>query len=506
MNTDARTNQPDSQCTSERGFALVAFLVVVGIGLYILANSLSLATTSTRTNRDAKQRSDQFFASDNSLSLAVGWFRTQATNLITPFQKGNFYTTFSKGSPTVGTNDSVLSIPTKIKLAGTNNSVILTSSNSLGTAAFPATQNLSTSVSFAAASSFSGSSFGANLVRATLVDAVAVDPSSDFGAPPAPAPQTDFYPIYRLDALTAADRGSHLLGYMIGTLTYSDTVGFYGRDLVELRQSCDSYISSNGPYGAGSKRAKCPVGSNSTVQIHQNTKLYGSARTNGNFSTGSPWGGQVCADFACSSNGQTCAGGSCNVPALPTFQSWNSYCPTNQGDRTVSTNQTWTVGGSSPNQKCWNNVTLGNNRTLTLTSTGPNNAYFINTLNIPNNASLQIAPNPASGTVYLYVVNFSGSTVNGNQVFNGNNRPSQFRLYYLGLAALTFNGNAAINASVVSPYAGVTVSGNHTFSGGILATSLTFTGSGSLHYDESLGGQTLTGMTYRLRDKIQYYN
>ena len=480
---------------------------MIAVGLYILANSLLLASTSSRTNFDAKHRSDLFFATDNSINLAEGWFRAQSLNMVTPFLKGNFYTTFTKGSPSPGSNDvALLNIPSKLKLAGTNNSVILATSSTLGTSTFPNTQNINTNAAFAAVSSFQSGSYGTNLIRATLVDAAPVDASQDFGPPPAASPQTDFYPIYRLDSLTATDRGSHLLGFMVGSMTYTDTVGFYGRDLVELRQSCDSYISSAGPYGAGSKRARCPVGSNGTVQILQNTNLYGSARTNGAFNNSNPFGGQICNDFACSAAGQTCAGASCAVPALPTFSSWATYCPSNQGNLNIAANQTLTVGGSLPTQKCWNTVTLSNNRVLTLSSTGVNNAYFINTLTIPNNAQLNIAPSPASGTVYLYVMNMNGGSFNGNQVFNVNNKPSQLRIYYLGNTAITMNGNAAMNASLVAPYAPVSVSGNFTYSGGILATSLTITGSGALHYDESLGGQTLSGVTYRLRDKIQYYN
>lgn len=500
----------------ERGYALVVFLVILGIGLFVLANSLGLATTSIRTNYATKKRSDEFFATDNSMNLTVNWFRSQNLNMISPFTRGNFYSTFTKGSPSVGANDvPAFNIPTKIKISGGNNSVILTAGGTgLGTATFPATQNLNSGATYNAVTGFQSGSFGTNLVRATLVDAVPADPSQDFGAPPAAAPQTDFYPIYRLDSLKATDSGTHLLGYLIGSLTYYDTIGFYGRDLVEMRQDCDSYISANGPYGNGNKRAHCPVGSNSTIQIHQNTELYGSARTNGGFNEGSPFGGQVCADLSCSSQGTKCSGNTCNVPGLPTFSPWATYCPTNQGALNVNSNSSLTVGGPNANQKCWSTVTIANNKTLTLTSSGPNNAYFFNNLVLPNNGTLKIAPSAAGGIVYLYIYSFNGivdpnannNNINGNQLLNTNNRPSQLKMYYLGPAPLKLNGTAAINMALVSPYAGVEISGNFTYSGGAIAKSLVFTGSGAIHYDESLGGQTLTGMTYRLRDKVEYYN
>jgi hypothetical protein len=492
---------------SEHGYALLAFVVVIAIGLFLTANALTLTQSSLRSNYAARMRSDDFMRSDESIGAVLNWFRAQSLNLITPFKKENFYSRFNRGTPSVGTNDiAALNVPTKVKLFGTTNSAILVSSNTLGTAAFPSTQHLNTNATFNTSSAFSGASFGDNIVRATLVDAVPVDPSKNYGPPPAAAPETDFYPIYRLDVLRGLDQGAHLLGYMVGTLFYIDTIGFYGRDFVEARQSCDSYISANGPYGPGSKRAHCPVGSNGTVMVHQNEHIFGSVRTNSTMAGASPYGGTICGDFSCTNPGNACQGTSCNVPGLPTFSAWTTYCPTNQGDRNVTSNQTWTVAGSAPNQKCWNTVTLSNNRILTLSSTGPGNAYFIRTLNIPNNARLNIAPSPASGTVYLYVESMAGGTFNGNQVYNANNRPSQFRIYYLGTQNITMNGTAVINSAMVAPYAGVTVQGNFTYSGGILAESLTFTGSGALHYDESLGGSEINDLNFRLRDKIQYYN
>ena len=494
------------QHSLDSGYALVVFLVIVAIGMFILANSLNLAKTSTRTNYAARVRSDEFFATDKTMNLAVNWFRSQSLNMITPFQKENFYSTFTLGAPSVGANDvSEIAVPTKIKTAG-NNSVILSTDSTLGSSNFPATQNILTGTSFDAVSDFAAQNFGEPKFRATLVDAVPVDPSQDYGPPPAGAPVTDFYPIYRLDSIQGVNEGTRLLGYMVGSLFYVDAVGFYGRDFVQAMQTCDSYISANGPYGTGSKRAHCPVGSNGEVRVHQNEEIYGSVRTNGTINTASPYGGPICSDFSCSNPGTTCEGPTCAVPGLPTFSTWAEYCPTDQGNRNVNSNQTWTVAGSAANQKCWATVTLGNNRQLTLTSTGTGNAYFIRSLTIPNNARLNIAPNPASATVYLYVETLNDGSFNGNQVYNINNRPSQFRLYYLGTQALKLNGTAAMNLALVAPYSSVEVTGNFTFQGGIIAKDLTFSGSGAVHYDESLGGSSLNDINYRLRDKIQYYN
>lgn len=493
---------------SESGIALITLLLMVAIGLVVTLGAVGLASSSTRSQDASKVRTHRYFEVESGLGQAMAWFRSNATKLVTPYRRENFYARFDRTDPTVGSNDtSVFTVPTRVKLKGTNNSAMLVSDNSLGTAEFPSTSELSGGASFDAKGNFDTSMNGNLLYRATLVDVIAVDPTKDYGPPPATAPATDFYPIYRLDVMNAMDRGAHTYGYVIGTMTYADTVGFYGKDFVEVRQSCDSYISADGAYGGANKRARCPIGSDGTVSIHQNEEVYGSVRTNGGIASSSPYGGKICSDFAngCPNAGTSCAGPACAVPALPTFQTWTSYCPTNQGNRTVNTNQTWTLAGGSSTQNCWATVGINSNRTLTLRST--DFAYYIDVLSFANssNARLNISPNPSTGAVTLYTRNFSGGTINGNNLFNVNNRPSQFRLYYLGTNALTFNGTAAMNASVVAPYADVTISGNFTFQGGIIAKSLTFTGNGSIHYDESLGGTALQGLTYRMRDQIQYY-
>jgi hypothetical protein len=494
---------------SEHGYALIAFLVLMSVGMFILAGSLGLARSNARTTYASKVRTDTFYQSEETMNRAMSWLRMRSADMLYPFTRANFYTSFTRSSsPSVGANDgSYLSVPTRIKRAGTSDSIILTAASELGSSFFPATQNISTGSSFQTVSEFQSADLASAMVRVTLIDALPVDPTLDFGAPPNPAPQTDFYPVYRIDAMTAVNEGSRVLGYVVGSLSYIDTIGFYGKDYLEGLQNCDSYISANGAYSSATKRAHCPIGSETVIRVHQNTKIYGTARTNGSITTSSPWGGQVCADFVsnCPNPGQTCEGPSCAVPGLPTFQAWSSYCPTDQGDRTVSSNQTWTVGGNGANQKCWNTVGVNTNRTLTLTTTAY--PYFIRSLSFANNSNsrLNLSPDSAGGTISLYVETIAGDAVNGNQMFNVNNRPSQFKLYYLGTADLTLNGTADMNVAIVAPYANVVVSGNFSFSGGIIAKGLRFTGSGNVHYDESLGGQSLTDVTYRLRNELQYY-
>lgn len=493
----------------DAGYALVAFLVLTAVGLFVLAGALDLSQSSSRTIHAGRQRTERFYQAEETMNIALSWLRQNSLSMIWPFERANFYTYFTRSSTaSVGSNDgSNLPVLTRVKLAGTTDSVILRSDSALGTQAFPFTKNIITNAAFPATTQFNNADKGDAMIRLTLVDALPVDPTLNNGPPPAAAPTTDFYPVYRVDAMTDLSEGARVLGYIVGSLSYIDTIGFYGHDYLAGLQNCDSYISANGAWSSATKRAHCPIGSNGPIQVHQNTTIYGSARTNNSIDTSNPWGGDICSDFVsgCPNAGSTCEGASCQVPGLPTFNTWASYCPTNQGDRTVSSNQTWTVAGNNASQKCWGTVDVNSNRTLTLTTTAY--PYFFNTLTFQNNSNskLNISPDTSGGLVSLYVYTITGGAVNGNQLFNINNRPSQFKIYYLGTQDLTLNGTADMNVSLVAPYANVTVSGNFAFSGGIIAKSLQFTGSGKVHYDESLGGQTLSDMTYRLRTEMQYY-
>ncbi len=130
-----------------------------------------------------------------------------------------------------------------------------------------------------------------------------------------------------------------------------------------------------------------------------------------------------------------------------------------------------TTSGNTPGQKCWARVRVSNNRVVTLTST--EYPYFIDELDISNTGRLNFAPSPATGTITLYVRKLTGDTVNGNQVFNVNNKPYQLRLNYLGNDTLRLDGTAAMSAFVIAPSAAIEVLGNFVFKGGIKATSVT---------------------------------
>jgi hypothetical protein len=494
----------------QSGHILAGTTVLLAVAGIVVVSTLDLVQSSQRTIGASSNRSTEYFLNEKSLGLGVGFLRSNSTSLVQPFSRSSFYTLFDRTEPSIGSNDtSSSSVPTKIKLRGTQKSALFASSATLGDSEFPATLDAASGANVAPVQLFNAASLGQKKVRITLIDAVPVDPTKDFGDPDLgnPQPQTDFKPIYRIDSMDSPTQGGHIYGHTVSSLQYDYGVGFYGRDLLELRQSCDSYISNSGPYSSATRRANCSSGSNNTIAIHSQTILYGTARTNGSLSTQAPFGGTICADFASAHTactpGTSCQGASCQVAGLPNFSDWSSYCPTNQGAVSPTSGSTLTVLGNSPSQRCWQRLTIGNNRVVTLTST--QYPYFIDTLDISNTGRLNFAPSTPTGTITLYVRKIINDRFNGNQIFNINNKPYQLRVNYLGNDPLLLNGTAAMNSFVVAPYAPITISGNFTFSGGIKATSLVGSGSGSLHYDESGDITTLKDVSYTLRSVTQHY-
>jgi hypothetical protein len=495
----------------DSGYVLVGVLILVMVAAVIVGASISATQTDSRTAYASKVQTREYYRAEDTMAKAVNWMRENSKGLVSVFGRNSFYASFDRTVPSVGTNQNALySIPTKVKMQGVDTSVVLTNRSTMATAAFPSTIHSETGLAYSPDSEFQTGSFGFNGVQVTLVDARPIDPTKDFGDPDLgnAAPQTDFYPIYRVDAMKDTHSGAHVFGYLIGSLVYDYGIGFYGKNFVDFRQPCDSYLSNNGAYSSSSKRANCPVGSDGAVQIHSSEAIYGTVRTKGAIVTTSPYGGDVCADFAsgCPNKGATCEGSSCTVQGLPTYSTWASYCPTNQGNLTVNANVTVSVAGNNANQKCWNQVTVNSNKTMTLNTTSY--GYYIDTFNIANNGVVRF--NPGTGTINLYVKKFTGDKFNGNQVINMNssgtmNKPYQLRIHYLGTSALTLNGTADMNAFLVAPYASVTVQGSFVYSGGIKALDLTMTGSGDVHYDESGDINTLSDVQFTPRNISEYY-
>ena len=480
---------------NERGYALLTIVMVLSLAAMLMSSSLLQSATGLRTSDAANVRAENFASAESSIERAVSWLRQNSQKMVLPFRREEFYNKMSRAGAAVGSNDtSAFQVPTRIRMSGNNNTVMLVSDNILGSANYPATEDITTNIAVVAAAEFAAADFGDAEVRLTLVDVVAKEPTEDFGNPPAAAPTTDFYPVYRLDAMTDIDSGSHVTAIVTGNVVNLFDIGFYGETYLEFRQSCDSYRSSDGPYSAGTRRANCVVGSNSTSAIHKNEEVYGSIKTNGDIDADPPFGGEACADFiaGCPNKGETCAGEDCGVPLLEDFETWSSYCPTDQGALLVANGTTMdlTLSSGDPMDNCWDTVTIEQNAKLVLkTSDYP---YFFKTIIFDHNtAQMEADPATAGGVIQLFVETLDGNSINGNQAVNASGLPHQLIMYYLGAADLTLNGNADMYLALVAPNAHVDVLGNFDYYGALLANSLNLSGSGAVHYDEDLGG---TGM------------
>ena len=505
----------------DEGYVLLGVMVLMTVAAIITASALNSAASTSRSVQAAQQREREYFTAEDSFSKAVQWLNSQSTNMVTPiFARSTFYNSFCRSAPSYGANDtSIYKVPTRIKIRGTSNSAILHNFSGFGTAAFPATTNASTNAAFAPVTQFSGANVGSDSVRITLVDALPFNPVSETTSPndcsspiPPVVPGTDYYPVYQIDSMRSLTRGGAVKGYMTGSMVINNGFGFFAKSYFEMRQGCDSYSSSSSTptYLAANKRANCSVGTDANMMILQNNSVYGSATTKGSILTTSPWGGSVCANFSagCPVPGTRCQGASCTTMNMPSFNTFSGYCPTTRPDPNPANNSTLTTTAIGGANNCWSTLTIGSNRTVTFTST--TTPYYIDTLNIANNATVLFNPSPSTGTITLFVNRFQNDRFNGNQVLNAAtasgalNRPTQLRINYIGTNALLLNGTAAMNAFITAPKAAISVQGNFDYSGGIVADSLTFTGSGALHYDESGNIATISDMQYRPRLLDQY--
>jgi len=496
----------------EQGYVLVLVLVLMTLASLVVGGSIANTQASLRTQHNVKQHSQEYYKAESGVARGVSWLRQNSQQLVNIFRREEFYAYFTFTDPTVQSNDhSDFSVPTLVKVLGSNDGPILSNDASLADASFPTSFDITTNDWFNSESEFASAALNDMRVRITLVNVIADIPSKDYGPPPAAAPETDFYPVYRIDSITP-DSKAHVYGTVLGDLAHVFDVGIYGQDYLEIRQPCDSYNSSVGAYGGTNINANCPAGSNSTASLHQNENVYGSLQTNGDITSDAPYGGDTCADFltGCPNPGEVCAGEDCGVPLLEIYQAFDSYCdPADQQAQLIVTGSTGTpqeitLASSAPADTCWVKIKAGSNKGFKLTST--NAPYYIKELDLHNNAVMYIEPDTAGKYVELYVETITGGKINGNQSVNMTGAPTDFRLIYLGADALDLNGTADMRVALVAPNATVTVSGTFEYYGALLAQQLYLTGNGGVHYDEALGGSgPVNDVQFRLKELVQYY-
>lgn len=470
---------------SEKGFAMLTALVFLSLVLVLTAGVLNSAATNNKTRALVKTRTKYYYEAEETLNGVVKWLQANSKSLVTAFTSANFNSNFDLGTPSYGTNEGqYFGTATLVKMKNTTDSPMLSNNTFFGQASFPTTVHIDTNAAFDPASAFNSSTHGKANARLVLVWARETD--------------GNYEPVFRADVVTGnnPDRGVHSFSYIYSTLvTSASPMGFYGQTALTLNtpnNDCYSYQYSHDgtSWSRGAPRSNCPVGSDSVIDI--SSKVYGTAKTLLNDGIElSPPGGSV--------SGSTCDGAGCHSYALPNTGNWDSMCPGVTTDITISANTTWPSGG------CWRNVTINNNRTLTLSDvTTPYRIKYINWAGV--NSRLNFGNLTPGTDLELYVEQVNNDHINGNRVVNGNNAPHQVRINYIGATALTLNGTANMNGVITAPYTTINVLGNFNYYGAIFARTLDINGNARINFDEALGGTpVVTDMNFYLKKGSQRY-
>jgi hypothetical protein len=482
--------------TKDEGHIITVILVLIALAAVSISGILQANASHHRINFASNVRAERFYEVESAVGKAGGWLLKNSQNITSAFLQANLYSSFDRTASSVGDNDGDYPNETRIKIDSTNNSVILTNNASLGTNSFPTTIKADSTV-FNPVADFANEDFGDILVKITMLDAIADNPALDNGI----TPTTDFAPIFRIDAMSALDRGAHVYSYFVGKLLESTPAGFFGLTGVSNNRDCDGYDSSVAAYSSGTATATCPIGSHFDICIDDNATIMGTVKALGDIDLSASCGGTVCEDTACTRTSQGCSGSMCLNEDYPVYSTFDTYCTADQGDLTISGTQTLTVSGDDPSQKCWDEVVVEDGGRLFLSTTGYD--YFFRSLVFEGNGQIRTSHDDATADIVLYV-NQLESTVGAGKLRNLTSQPSKMKVVYLGNSDVTLNTNIEAYLKFIAPNARVFVTGGQDFFGSIVAYNLDIQGSGELHFDGDLGDSETRDLSFGISQITQY--
>ena len=496
------------EIAQQNGSAILAVLFVSTVALIVLFTTLSIVTQSLRSVKNQSNRSYDFYKVETSLNQAFNWLQKNADELIELYASEHFSQELEFGEPSIGSNDdSIFSVVSNLKIKDTNKTPLLVNDLILGTPAYPNIRKTLTKSSLV--EEFLNNKFGGNLVRITLVNAVQENDSVIIKSKKkenSSSASSNFMPIYRIDAMSSLYNGAHLYSYVTSTKSSSKALGFFGVESLLIARNCDAYTSSDGSYGKKNISASCNIGSNITLGIYRKNTIYGSAHVNKTLLKTKRWSGTVCAtlDKKCKQPGKICEGAGCSPTSLPPLEKWNEYCPSDQGNLNVKENLVLSISEDLPKKKCWNQVRVGKNTTLTLT--GGKVPFFIKKLQIGKRGRLVISP-ATNQKLTLFTEEIVNSKFTGQQIINTDMNPTSFQFNYTGKSSLTLNGSSHMHMFLFAPNASISLNGTFDFFGSIHANKLVINGKGMQHQDLSLEGEdtnsnlefVLLGITEYLR-------
>jgi hypothetical protein len=474
----------------QSGFILIAVLVLLALSMIVAIGLTSAKSSEAMVQAAVNQQSEDYYKVEETMHKTLAWLQDHSQDLLPAFLGANFSTNFDVGDPAVGDNEGAnFNVPSLIKMKGTNDSVLLSNNAFFGTSAFPTTSPAGGGT-FDAATEFTSAVLGEANARVILMWARETS--------------GDYEPIFRIDVITGnnPDRGVHSFTHAYTSLNASSGATFFTTSETTLgtgNNQCFSYKFSNsgaGSWNKGAARSNCVFYTNSNFSTK--AQVNGSVAAHGDLTLVGP-GGEV--------SGSTCSNSAaCHSETMPVVLPWATVCgAVNQGNENISGHETWS-SGPTPATKCWEDVTVGSNESLTLDDT--TNPYFFKTLKLQNNSNskLKFADIPPGETITVYIDRFDGDKFNGNQFYNPNNAPHQVKIYIMGNNALTMNGTAAIYADIVAPAVDVTLSGNFNFYGGIKSKTITMSGNARINGDEEISGATAaTDMTFSIRKASQRF-
>ena len=129
------------------------------------------------------------------------------------------------------------------------------------------------------------------------------------------------------------------------------------------------------------------------------------------------------------------------------------------------------------------NITVSGGGNLTLAG----GTYNINSIAFTGNSTMAISP--GTGAVIMNVAGSGQATpidFTGGSFSNSSFNPAEFQIQYAGTGNIVLTGNSTAAAMVYAPNASGTLTGNDSFYGSIITSTLSVTGNASIYYDRHL--------------------
>lgn len=271
-----------------------------------------------------------------------------------------------------------------------------------------------------------------------------------------------------------------------GGISAKGSITMSGNGYVDSFDSSSSQYSSNGQYVASMATADATVTTDSSASgAIQASKIYGYVTTG---PTGSESGGSV-GDMSWVNGGTNGvepghSANNANVQfddvAAP-FSYGSGLSPTANGTY-LGTNYAYIL----PTGGDYNMPLLSMaSSSVMLVLGNPCILYVNGPVTIAGQADIYIAP---SACLYLYE-NGDGSFA-GNGIINASGYATNCYVYGMtNCTTMKFAGNNAYSAVVYAPDSAFTYAGNADFTGALTASTVSITGNGNFHYDQSIGAK-----------------